>query len=624
MRAGLDWSAPAQALSAPVPTTSWLPLAEQALEQGDGVRAALLLDAHDAARSTEAEVALLFARVLQWRGRHRDACAALDRALAHHAEHVGLLIERAQLACGVSAWRDAHDCFQRAWRNTTASVPWVPAWLEVMIQLDLREPALAIACAHAERSPDDADAWFWLGYVHQLNRQDDAALDAYQRCAQRAPGHAMLHNNLAALHLELRDYGAAKTHLDEALKDDPDNVSAWTNLSMWWIKSGVPAAAHLAAERALALNPQYVLAWQGFSNACKELQSWDAATEAIERAHALEPNNDAHRWSLAMLQLMRGDYANGWINHEARWPGSPELRGAQPTWAAPRWDAQAVAGKTVLVWSEQGYGDVVQFVRFLPEFARRIRERGGAVAHSTFASLRALVARSLAGHLVRIEPQEQAIAPHDYQIPLGSLPMVLGVSLNDLSCYVPPYLEADAAQVARWRERCASAAPTLKVGLAWSGSRDHQRNPYRCVEPHALGAALAGIEGVTFYSLQREAGAAERGAWAAVGIDLVDNTAEFATFDETAAFVSQLDLVITVCTSVAHLAGALAVPTWLLLDVNPHWTWMTAREDSPWYPSMRLYRQPAFGQWSAVLSRLAGDLRARVATRCELVGRGSK
>ncbi|MGP8441411.1 tetratricopeptide repeat protein [Burkholderia vietnamiensis] len=223
-----------------------------------------------------------------------------------------------------------------------------------MIQLDLREPALAIACAHAERSPDDADAWFWLGYVHQLNRQDDAALDAYQRCAQRAPGHAMLHNNLAALHRSCATMAPPKRISDEALKDDPDNVSAWTNLSMWWIKSGVPAAAHLAAERALALNPQYVLAWQGFSNACKELQSWDAATEAIERAHALEPNNDAHRWSLAMLQLMRGDYANGWINHEARWPGSPELRGAQPTWAAPRWDAQAVAGKTVLVWSEQG------------------------------------------------------------------------------------------------------------------------------------------------------------------------------------------------------------------------------------------------------------------------------
>ncbi|SMG02475.1 tetratricopeptide repeat protein [Burkholderia singularis] len=596
---------------------AWSAFAEAALAQGDLVTAALLLDSHDAAHAAQPDLVLLASRVLRLRGHYPDARAALERALERHPDHAGLLVERARLACAQRDAQDALDWFERAWAQTGEFAAWAPEWLDLLIQSGRHETALAVAQTHAGRAQDDADAWFWLGYVQQLNQQHAAALNAYHRCAGLAPNRPMLRSNLAALYLDQRDYAAAKTQLDLALKADPGNALAWANLSVLWLKRGDPAAARIAAERALALNPRHAIAWQGYSNALKELQDWTAATEAIERACALEPQHASYRWSLAMLQLVRGDYANGWTHHEARWQGSPELRTVQLNWSAPRLADQDVAGKTVLVWSEQGYGDVLQFARFVPAFAQRVREAGGEVAYCTFPNLLPLVSRSLAGRVEQIAPSlPQAIPPHDYQLPLGSLPLALDVSLDALSGYAPPYLKADAAQTARWRNRCASAGARLKVGLVWSGSRTHQRNAHRSVPPSALARALAGIEQVQAYNLQVEATRAELEAIGRGGLALIDHTKAFKTFDETAAFVSQLDLVITVCTSIAHLAGALNVPTWVLLDVNPHWVWLTDRDDSPWYPSMRLYRQPAFGAWQPVLQRLGRDLRARAAA-CE-------
>ncbi|WP_415868219.1 glycosyltransferase family 9 protein, partial [Burkholderia ubonensis] len=199
-----------------------------------------------------------------------------------------------------------------------------------------------------------------------------------------------------------------------------------------------------------------------------------------------------------------------------------------------------------------------------------------------------------------------ALPPFDYEVPLISLPLMLGTGDATLASSVP-YLRADPRARDAWRARLAGETRP-KVGLVWTGSAGHQRNPFRRVGIERYVDAFREIGGVAFYSLQ-PGEEADVAAARAAGLPIADHTAELKSFDDTAAFIGALDLVITVCTSVAHLAGALGAPTWVLLDVNPHWPWLLERRDSPWYPSATLYRQPAFGQWEPVMDEVAGDLR---------------
>ncbi|CAB3773262.1 tetratricopeptide repeat protein [Paraburkholderia humisilvae] len=600
------------------PDEAWQGAAHSALAQGDLVSASWLLDAHDAVHSTQPEVVVLFSKVMRMRGRHADASGALGQALERHPENVELLLARARLARDFKDAQQAHGYFARAWKQVKGVATWVPEWIDVMLAIGLRDEALRVARVHAARDRRDAEAWFWLGYVHHLGRNFDAARKAYRRCQRINPHRRPLRSNLGAIYLELHDYAAARVELEQALIDDPSNDLAWSNLSLLLLKEGDPTAARVAAERAIVLGPQLACAWQGYSNALKELQEWDAACQAAARAYQLAPSEPLYLWALGMLQLVQGNYREGWISHEARWQGSRELRDVSLPWRMPRWNGQPVGGRRVLVWSEQGYGDVLQFVRFLPAFAQRIRDAGGEVVYCAFPPLLSLVSRDLGDEVGTIVPSVlSAIPAHDFQIPLGSLPLILGVLLEDLPRYARPYLRPDTQRVSQWQGRwesrdASSRGKTLKVGLVWSGSRTHQRNPYRSVVPRALAQVLAGIEGVTFCSLQMQAPAEELEVFRQAGLDMLDDTHELQSFDETAAYVSSLDLVITVCTSVAHLTGGLGVPGWLLLDVNPHWVWMTERQDSPWYPSLQLYRQSEFGQWAPVLARVARDLRAHV------------
>ena len=421
----------------------------------------------------------------------------------------------------------------------------------------------------------------------------------------------MLRNNTAAAYIELREYDLAQSLLEQTLTDEPGNAMAWTNLASVLLRSGDPRASQIAAERACTLAPDFSGALQIYSNVLKELQRWDAALELARRALDLEPHNSSYAWSVAMLQLLRGDFENGWRNHEARWQGSPELRDVSPNVPAPLWQGEPLEGRTLFVWGEQGHGDAMQFVRFVPLIAERVKREGGRLVYCCFSNLLPLFERSLAGVVETIVPHDQQPLPDfDVHLPLCSLPLMLGTRIEDLPVRAS-YLKADAAKTDAWRGRGESRG-RLRVGLAWSGSRTHQRNPYRSLDALAFARTFGAFREIEFFSLQVNA-ADEVSAASEAGLRLTDVTSEFQSFDDTAALIQGLDLVITVCTSVAHLAGALGVPTWVLLDVNPHWVWMTDRQDSPWYPSVRLYRQTEFQQWEPVLARVAADL-TRLAT----------
>jgi hypothetical protein len=348
--------------------------------------------------------------------------------------------------------------------------------------------------------------------------------------------------------------------------------------------SGADPARAFAA--ALALDPGSAAAEAGLAR-CHVLANRHAeALAGFRRAAALEPERPLHRWNAALSALALGDPA-GWRDYEARWE-FPGLARHLPT---PRWTgAEPLAGRTVMLWAEQGYGDSIQFARYAPLLAAR----GARVLLEAPAPLLRLFAR-----LVPAVEQSDTPPPHDLHCPLLSLPLACGPAPNT------PYLTADPAEARHWRARL-TALPGRRVGLVWSGATRpgdaaftrHNRN--RSVPPAALAPLLA-VPGVSWISLQKPADP-----------DMVmshDWTEKLTDFAATAALIEALDLVIAVDTSVAHLAGALGRPVWLLCQWNADWRWTQQAIETPWYPGMRIFRQPRQGDWPAVIGAVTAALR---------------
>ena len=576
------------------------------LEAGELIEASEMLSDWLTLSPDDADAATLQAQLLRLCGRYQDAARWLDRALAAVPAHGRACVEAARLAVRAGASDRALDWFEQAHRAMPDATDWFAEWTALANAIQRTDISATVAARWCELEPDSAHAWFSLGLAHQEAGALDAALAAYERAMSLDASVPMLLNNLSALHYTRGECAAALTVGKEALQAEPNHHLAWTNLANIWLKLREPDKALIAARRAAALAPDFGLAQLALSNAARESQSWSEAFDAIVHAAKVSGAEPKIQFSVAMLQLMRGDFENGWINFEARWNGSPELANKEAFCPDQRWRGEALTGKTLLVWGEQGHGDAIQFVRFLPAIAERVRAAGGKVICCCFRPLYALFKRSLAGHDVEVLPSDlERLPPFDYQIPLASLPLALGVTLESLPAPAT-YLLPDAARAERWRDEVGASA-RLKVGLVWTGSRNHQRNPVRAVSPERYAEAFAGVPGVDWYSLQPGA-ADDVERMARAGLFVIDRTSELASFDDTAALIANLDVVVTVCTSVAHLAAALGRPTWLLLDVNPHWVWMTERRDSPWYPSVRLYRQRNYRDWTAPLIELCSDL----------------
>ncbi|WP_080437167.1 tetratricopeptide repeat protein [Burkholderia ubonensis] len=585
---------------------NFLNRAEALIASGSLIEASQLLPLDRAAQSENPRELILTSRLLCLRGRFAEAGDLLDRVLGLDGANLEALTERARLAVRLGDDAGADGWFERAHSLGAPGDDWMLDWIDVLFRLGKYDAAREIATVRCERAPDQAGPWFRLGLAHQQVRHQLQALSAYRHAASIEPTLPMLRNNMGAAHLELKQYDDAKAMLEQALQDDPDNALAWNNLAATLLKLGELPGSLVAVERACALAPNYATALQTYAQVLREHQQWDSALAVAGHALKIDPRNMSIVWAVAMLQLMRGDYANGWVNHEARWTGSPELRDVPHNLPVPQWSGQWLEGKTIFIWGEQGHGDALQFMRFVPAMAARVKREGGKLIYCCFSNLLPLLKRSLGDAVESIIPHDQRPLPSfDYHLPLCSLPLVLDVRVEHLPVR-SGYLHADPDKVQAWQRRCASDAK-LKVGLVWSGSRSHQRNPMRSVKPTDFAEAFRSIPGIDFYSLQVEA-ESEASEAREAGLHLIDHTDEFESFDETAAFVKGLDLVITVCTSVAHLAGGLGVPTWVLLDVNPHWIWMTERNDSPWYPSVKLYRQHAYGDWSGAFEQLSRDL----------------
>ena len=295
-----------------------------------------------------------------------------------------------------------------------------------------------------------------------------------------------------------------------------------------------------------------------------------------------------------MVQLSLGQFRDGWTNYEARWEKemAHQRRGfTQPLWLG----AESLAGRTILLHAEQGLGDTLQFVRYAPMIARR----GARVLLEVPPTLLSLLSDGVAA----IFRQGEQLPPFDFHCPLMSLPLAFGTEISSIPAEIP-YLRIPADRVSKWHKRLG-ARRAFRVGIAWAGSAIHKNNSNRSISLERF-ARLLSTQGVEFVSIQKELSGADAAILAERNVLHVGD--ELGDFADTAAVISQLDLVLSADTSVAHLAGAIGKPVWILLPLAPDFRWLLSREDSPWYPSARLFRQPRLGDWDSVLERVRWEL----------------
>jgi tetratricopeptide (TPR) repeat protein len=444
--------------------------------------------------------------------------------------------------------------------------------------------------------PDYVDALFNLGNLHQATGAAAEAIDCFQRVLALRPGHAPAHNNLGAALERAGREDEAQASYRRALALQPAFPEAHNNLGNVLLAAGRTAEAIASYEAAIAARPDYAAAHNNLGNALQAAGRLDEAIARHDRALALQPDFPDATWNKAFALLLKGDFAAGWPLFEARWQ-LPGQRQDPAVWGKPAWRGEvAVAGRTVLVHHEQGYGDTLQMLRYVPLLAAR----GARVLVRVPAPLARLVA-TVEGVAGVLGPDE-ALPDFDLHCPCMSLPLAFGTRLDTIPSRVPYCGTPDAD---RWAARLgARHAP--RVGLAWSGSATHRNDRQRSVPLAELAPLLA--LGAEFHSLQREYRPADAGLLAPRG-PLRDHAESLGDFAGTAGLVSQLDLVITVDTAVAHLAGALGRDVWLLLPAAPDYRWLLGRADSPWYPTMRLFRQRDTGGWPVVVAEVADALR---------------
>jgi len=465
------------------------------------------------------------------------------------------------------------------------------------------------------RNPDHAVAWSNRGNALERLGQSQAALGSFDRALALRPDLAETHMNRGYLLGQFKLWDEALASFERALALKPRLAEAWSGCGLVQTQRRQFDAALANFERALALAPGMVEAHVNRGVLLVELERLGAAIASFTRAIELDPQSAAAHFNLALALLARGQFAPGWREYEWRFLAGARIGGrvdvgvqAPGRFATPAWrGVESLSGKTILLHAEQGLGDTLQFCRYVQPVA----ERGARVILEVQRPLATLL-EGLAG-VAEIVVQGQPLPAFDYHCPLLSLPLAFGTTQETIP-RSPAYLRADAERVAVWRARIEArtagrrprgeAPRPRRVGLMWSGSAGNRRDATRSI---ALAELLRSLPPQFEYvSLQREVRAEDAALLAASNV--LDFAADHTDFADAAALCTCMDFVISVDTSMAHLAGALGLPTWVLLSFSPDWRWLRGRSDSPWYPSVTLYRQTRSDDWSGALERMGADL----------------
>ncbi len=485
-------------------------------------------------------------------------------------------------------------------------VEWQPQQPEVwkalaLVAIRQQQWPSAIACYQEalQYSPGDGGIYTNLGVIYKHQGDWPAAIACYQRAIQLDPGQIPARNNLGDALFQQGQVEAAIVCYQQLLELAPTYSAAHYNLGVILQGQGQFAAAVDHYQQAVAQDPSHGQAWYNLGLAQERRGEFAQARLAYERAIALQPEMVEANWNYALLLLRLGEWEEGFRRYEWRWRKQLQPR----SFSQPLWDGSDLAGKTILLHAEQGFGDTLQFIRYVPLVA----ERGGKVIlEAPDVLLPLLQTITDIDHLI---PTGAELPPFQVQAPLMSLPRILGTTLANLPATIP-YITVPIA-------RPPLAAPPetrLKVGITWAGRPDYPEYRSRSCRLQDF-LPLLQIPGIAFYSLQKGFQVEEL-AQLPVEVALEDLSPQLQDFGDTAAVMAHLDLVITTDTAVAHLAGALGRPVWVLLAQVPDWRWLVDREDSPWYPGwMRLFRQQQSQDWASVFDRVSQELQALLSRR---------
>jgi Flp pilus assembly protein TadD len=444
--------------------------------------------------------------------------------------------------------------------------------------------------------PTDLRAHIGLGAMLQEAGELQAATEEYVRILQAEPGCAEAYTNLGMVCQELGDLGLAIELQRQAVALAPEMAEAHNNLGSALSKQGNSEEALDCFRRVLALKADHAGAQFNIGHVYANRGDLGTAEEYYRQALACQPQSDTFRFYLGILHLLQGKFSVGWAEYEFRW-GSKQLRNGRRDFSQPQWRGEALRGETILLHGEQGLGDTMQFARY----ATMVAERGGRVVLEVQPGVRRLIG-GMDG-VAQVLSRGDDLPEFAWHCPLMSLPLAFETELASIPRAVP-YLRADEVERVAWANKLAGK--DLRIGLAWGGDPKHTRERVRSIRLAEL-APLTAIAGTRFYSLQKGPAAAQIREIPA-GMEIVDLDAEQKDFADTAAIVANLDLVISIDTSVAHLAGAMGKPVWVLLHHAPDWRWMLDREDSPWYPTARLFRKSAGEGWDAVVERVGMEI----------------
>jgi tetratricopeptide (TPR) repeat protein len=499
---------------------------------------------------------------------------------------------------------------------------------------------------HLERAlvldPYIKDGWIELGRVHYRRGDSQRARSSFRAAVAATPDSVVALASLGMLFKEAGLFDEALVHLRRAHQLAPDEESPLRDLMLTLVDSGRCGDALAVGEGALAQNPGRFeaqlflgIAHHRLRDPTRALAFYDAAAairpndaeahrnrgralqdlgrvpeaiESFERALQSEPDYPLARLDNALARLLVGDYERGWEAYEAR-RSSADFPKREAVFAD--WDGNALQGRSVLVYCEQGIGDEIMFASCLPELVRTASE----CVIECEPRLVGLFGRSFPEAIIypaapdRVVPDEVEAREIDFEIPLGSLPLIFRPTRAHFPRHTG-YLKPDSLRVARWRQRLAESGDGLKVGISWIGGVEKTRRPMRSIALERLLPVL-GVPGVSFVSLQYTAGAVGevQALSAAHGISIAHWQEAIDDFDETAALVDALDLVISVCTAIVHLGGAIGQRVWVMTPHSPEWRYGISGASMPWYPSVKLVRQPVAGDWDAVISAVSSDLR---------------
>jgi tetratricopeptide (TPR) repeat protein len=548
--------------------------------------------------------------VLAAQGRHADALASLDRALALQPQQAAVHTNRGTQLLALERPSDALASFDQALALQPSAATAHHNRGLALTSLERHAEALVGFERALEFEPGHAPSHLWRAKALIALDRPDEALTTLDRTLQLAPPEFETHYQRGVALAKLERYEESVACFDQALNFDRDSPEALNNRGAVLVRLFRPADALDDFVKAIDRRPDYVDAYINAGNTQKGLGRYPEALRSFDRALALRPDDSTATWSKAVLKLALGAFRDGWPLYEARFR-LPHAASLQRSFDVPRWTGvEPLEGRTLLVYAEQGLGDTLQFCRYL----LLLEARGATAVLEVQPQLKKLL-QSLGTRAVIISRGEP-LPPFEFHAPLLSLPLAFRTEAHSIPGGVP-YLKVDPAAKRSWRERLA-ALPGLRVGLNWHGNPEAEKHSALQARSFPLSAAgaLARIAGVSLVSLQKGSGAEQRSQveFGAALNQLTDpqrlGSDEIA--DETAAILMGLDLVITADTALAHLAGALGVPVWVVLQAVPDWRWLTEREDSPWYPTMRLFRQRTPGDWSEVLDRVAKELAARL------------